>query len=64
METPQHLFALTRSEQRIVLLIVLGLLLGSAFSYYHKAESNLSPAAQTHAKPDSKPSADENPEDE
>jgi hypothetical protein len=64
METPQHLFALTKSEQRVVLLIIFCLLLAAGFSQFRRAESNLAPPVQIQAKPDSKPPADENSEEE
>jgi hypothetical protein len=64
METPQHLFALTRPEQRVVLLIVLGLLFAAAFSHYRRTEGTLPQPVQIQAKPDSKPPADENSEEE
>jgi hypothetical protein len=64
METPQHLFALTRPEQRVAVLIILGLLLVAAFGHYHRGESNLTQPVPIHAKPDSKPPADENSEEE
>ena len=64
MKTPQHLFALTRPEQRVVLLIILGLLFAAAFSHYRSAESNRTQPVQIQAKPHSKPPADENSEEE
>jgi hypothetical protein len=64
MKTPQHLFALTTPEQRVVLLIILGLLFAAAFSHYRRAEGNLTQPVQIQAKPDSKPPADENSEEE
>ena len=64
METPQQLFALTKPEQRVVLLIILGLLLAGGFTHYRRAESNLTRPVQIQSKPDSKPPAEENSEEE
>jgi hypothetical protein len=64
MKTPQHLFALTRPEQRIVLTIVLGLLLAAAFTHYHKAAGTTLQPIPAKVTPDSKPAADENAEEE
>ena len=64
MKTPQHLFALTTPEQRVVLLIVLGLLLTAGFEQYRKAESNLTPPVQLQTKPESKPPAEESSEEQ
>ena len=35
MKMPQHIFALTRSEQRAVILIMIALLAGAAARQYH-----------------------------
>ena len=35
MKMPQHIFALTRSEQRAVILIMIALLAGAAARHYH-----------------------------
>jgi hypothetical protein len=64
METPQHLFALTKPEQRVVLLIILGLLFAAAFGHYHGKEGNWPPSAHPQAAPHPKPSTDENSEEE
>jgi len=64
METPQHLFALTRPEQRVVLLIVLGLLFVTGFSRYRKAQSAVPQPVPAQTATNSKPPADENSEEE
>jgi hypothetical protein len=64
METPQHLFALTKPEQRVVLVIVLGLLFVAGFSRYRKEESAVPQPAPAQTATDSKPPADENSEEE
>jgi hypothetical protein len=63
MKTPQHLFALTRPEQRVVLVIVLGLLFATALNHYRRVEGNLTQPVQIQAKPDSKPAAEESSEE-
>jgi hypothetical protein len=64
MKTPQHLFALTRPEQRVVLLIVLGLVFAAAFSHYRKIDGKPAQPVEIQGKPDSKPPADENSQEE
>ena len=44
METPQHIFALTKSEQRVVILIMIALLAAAAAKQYH--DRLLRPAVQ------------------
>ncbi len=61
---PQHLFALTSPEQRVVLLIVLGLVFAAAFGHYWKADGKAAQPVQIQGKPDSKPPVDENSQEE
>jgi len=63
MKTPQHLFALTKPEQRVVLLIILGLLFATTFSHYHRTEKAVPQAVPTRP-PESKQSAEENSEED
>jgi hypothetical protein len=64
METPQHLFALTKPEQRVVLLIVLGFLFAAAFTHYRKTESGVPKPIATQTTSDSNTPSDENSEEE
>jgi hypothetical protein len=64
MKTPQHLFALTSPEQRVVLLIVVCLLLGTAFARYHDAAGKPLQVAPAQTTPASKASTDENQTEE
>lgn len=64
MKTPQHLFALTRPEQRVVLLIVLGLLFSAAFSRYRTVETGVPKPVPAQTASESKSPADENSQEE
>ena len=46
METPQHLFALSRKEQRVVILIMILLIsMTAARAYWHRRSRPVLPAA-------------------
>jgi len=49
MKTPQHIFALTKSEQRVVILILLALLVGAITMHYREKQSHISTPAADHA---------------
>ena len=49
MKTPQHIFALTKSEQRVVILILLALLAGTIAIHYREKQSHISTPAADHA---------------
>jgi hypothetical protein len=49
MKTPQHIFALTKSEQRVVILILLALLAGAIAMHYREKQSHVSTPAADHA---------------
>jgi hypothetical protein len=52
MNTPQHIFALTKNEQRVVIVIMIALLAGSVTKHYHDLHSHLPlPAASTAPSP-------------
>jgi hypothetical protein len=52
MNTPQHIFALTKNEQRVVIVIMIVLLAGSVTKRYHDLHSHLPlPAATTAPSP-------------
>jgi len=51
MKTPQHIFALTKSEQRVVILILLALLAGAIAMHYREKQSHISTPAADHATP-------------
>jgi hypothetical protein len=63
MKTPQHIFVLTKSEQRVVILILLALLAGTIAMHYREKHSHIStPAAapvQPSAHPDAAPTEDD-----
>jgi hypothetical protein len=48
MKTPQHIFALTKSEQRVVILILLALLAGTIAKHYREKQSHISTPAADH----------------
>ena len=60
MKMPQHLFALTRSEQRVVIIIILCLLLGAVGKRYYEGRFHGVAPASTSATP-AAPAADEEP---
>jgi hypothetical protein len=52
MNTPQHIFALTKNEQRVVIVIMIALLAGSVTKRYRDLHSHLPlPAATTAPSP-------------
>ena len=52
MNTPQHIFALTKNEQRVVIVIVIALLAGTVTKRYRDVHSHLPlPAATTAPSP-------------
>jgi hypothetical protein len=48
MKTPPHIFALTKSEQRVVILILLALLAGTIAMHYREKHSRISTPAADH----------------
>jgi hypothetical protein len=60
MKMAQHVFALTGSEQRVVIIIMLCLLLGAVGKRYYDGRSQVVAPASTSATPPA-PTADEEP---
>jgi hypothetical protein len=60
MKMPQHIFALTRSEQRVVIIIMVCLLLGAMGKRYYDGRSRPLAPPTSSATPLS-PAADEEP---
>jgi hypothetical protein len=46
MKLPQHLFALTKNEQRVVILILLALLAGAVANHYREMRSHVAVPAK------------------
>jgi len=57
MKTPQHIFALTKSEQRVVILILLALLAGAIAMHYREKQSHISNPARATTQPPVSPGA-------
>jgi hypothetical protein len=61
MKMPQHIFALTKSEQRVVILIVMALLAVAVLQQYHGRSSQRSARDSWSARPGASPSSEEEP---
>jgi hypothetical protein len=63
MKLPQHIFALTKSEQRVVVLILVALLACAVANHYWEARSHMSTtpsaSAESSAPPEPSPVEDE-----
>ncbi len=60
MKTPSHLLALTKNEQRVVIIIMIALLAGAAARFYRQGQAHLSqPATSPVPAARSLPSTDE-----
>jgi hypothetical protein len=51
MKLPQHIFALTRGEQRVVIIIMIGLLLGAVGKRYYDGRTHPAASPSSHAAP-------------
>jgi hypothetical protein len=60
MKTPQHLFALTKQEQGVALLIIFCLLLGAGLRRYQQTAGAPPKPVPAQTSPNSKVPADEN----
>jgi hypothetical protein len=57
-KTPQHIFALTKGEQRVVILILLALLAGAVAMRYRETRSHVTTPALAPAQPSASPEQD------
>jgi hypothetical protein len=57
MKTPQHIFALTKNEQRVVILILLVLLAVTIARHYREKQSHISTPVSSAAQPSRSPSS-------
>jgi hypothetical protein len=60
MKMPQHIFALTRSEQRVVIIIMICLLAGAVAKRYYDGRMQPAAPVSSSAAP-IRPAADEEP---
>jgi hypothetical protein len=61
MKMSQHIFALTRSEQRVVIIIMICLLLGAVGKRYYDGRFHPAAAGPTSSTAPAVPAADEEP---
>jgi hypothetical protein len=63
MKLPQHIFALSKNEQRVIILILLALLAGAVANHYRQARSHIStppaPTGESSVRPEPSPAEDE-----
>jgi hypothetical protein len=55
MKLPQHIFALTKNEQRVIILILLALLACAVAKHYWEARSHVSTAPSASAESSAPP---------